>query len=281
LSLCDKHHFNYPDGMLNSRNLGFHMHRIAWSVVVEELPRRWIRPLDPWKDPEDPGDDPEGTSRERRLGCLQVLYVYTRMVKILQRRIDWTVNEALATGASYGDVADACGVSRQAVRQRWLRRRQEGDARTLRPKAGLRAVSWDGAWPYEHHKDIRVRLVGGPRHGDWDVAQPGQIVKIEVPRPPDSADNIKWTAVYTPTEDDLSVYTFNGIESKQMPPRQMPRWPRVFEIAKEFDVPSKAVLAKLQGMDEYVRSASSTVRPDMLGRLWDHFQANQQASTDT
>jgi hypothetical protein len=268
--------------MLNSRNLGFHMHRIAWSVVIEELPRRWIKPVDPWKDPEDPGDDLEGSSKERRLGCLQVLYVYTRMLKILQRRIDWTVNEALATGADYGEIADACGVSRQAVRQRWLRRRQQGDVRTLRPVRGLRAVSWDGTWPYEHHKDIRVRLVGGPRHGDWDVAQPGQIVKIEVPRPPGSSESIRWTANYTPTEDDMSVYTFNGIESKPVSTRhEMPRWPRVFEIAKEFGVSSKAVLAKAQEMDEFVRSAATPVRPDMLDKLWNYFQTNQQTNADT
>jgi len=263
--------------MLNSRNLGFHMHRIAWSVVIEELPRRWIKPADPWKDPEDPGDDAEGTSRERRLGCLQLLYVYTRMIKILQRRIDWTVNEALATGASYGDIADACGVSRQAARQRWLRRRQHHDVRTLRPVRGLQAVSWDGSWPYEGgSRTVRVRLVGGPRHGDWTVTQPGQIVKIEIPRPPDSPDSMRWIANYTPTEDDLSVYTFNGIESKPLPEYQMPKFPRVFEIAKEFGVESKAVMVKLQEMGEFVRSASSTVQPDVFGRLWDHFQANQQ-----
>lgn len=108
---------------------------------------------------------------------------------------------------------------------------------------------------------VRVRLVGGPRHGDWTVAQPGQIVTIEIPRPPDSPDSMRWIADYTPTEDDLSVYTFNGIESKPLPEYQMPKFPRAFEIAKEFGIESKAVMVKLQEMGEFVRSASSTVQP--------------------
>jgi hypothetical protein len=248
---------------------------------MQELPRRWIRPVDPWKDPEDPGGDTEGGSRERRLGCLQLLYVYTRMIKIIQRRIDWTVNEALATGATYGEIADACGVSRQAARQRWLRRRQRHDIRTLRPAGGLRDVSWDGTWPYEYHQDIRVRLVDGPRHGDWTVAQPGQTVKIEIPRPPgDDDDSVMWTANYRPTDDDLSVYTFDGVESKRLSTRRMPKWPRVFEIAKEFGVESKAILAKARemGMDQFVRSASANVDPDTYRKLREHFLARRPES---
>jgi len=124
--------------MMNSRNLGFHLHRIAWSVVSDELSRGINKPADPWADALD---DPDGASESaRRTGCLHLLYVYTRMIKILQRRIDWTVNEALATGASYGDIANACGVSRQAARQRWVRRRRRRNVRTLRPVMGLRRV---------------------------------------------------------------------------------------------------------------------------------------------
>jgi hypothetical protein len=265
--------------MLNARNLGFHLHRIAWSVVMDELPRQWIKPADPWEDPEDPGDDPPSGPRERRLGCLQLLYVYTRMIKILQRRIDWTVNEALSTGASYGEIADACGVSRQAARQRWLRLRRRHDVRTLQPVGGLRAVNWEGTWPYEFHQDIRVRLVGGPRHGDWSVAQPGQILKIEISRPSGSADSLMWTANYTPTDDDLSVYTFDGLESKPLPSLRMPR-ARVFEIAKEFGVESKTVMAKLQEMGEFVLSSSSSVGPEALLKLREHLQARRSESNN-
>ena len=262
--------------MLNSRNLGFHLHRIAWGVVTEELPRWQIRPADPWKDPEDPGDDPEGSKAARRAGCLDLLYVYTRMIMVLQRRIDWTVNEALATGASYGDIAEVCGVSRQAARQRWLRRRERKDVRTLRPVGGLGSVGWDGTWPIGRNEHIRVRLVGGPRDGDWTVVMPGQVSTIEVSRPPGSDASLMWIARYVPTEDDLSVYTFEGLESKRLSADRMPRPPRVYEIAKEFGVESKAVLARLQGMGEFVRSASSTVEPDALRRLQEYFAESKE-----
>ena len=42
---------------------------------------------------------------------------------------------------------------------------------------------------------------------------------------------------------------------------------RVYELAKELGVESKVVLAKLQEMGEFVRSASSTVEPPVVRRL--------------
>ena len=39
---------------------------------------------------------------------------------------------------------------------------------------------------------------------------------------------------------------------------------RVYELAKELGVESKVVLAKLQDMGEFVRSASSTVEPPVV-----------------
>src|SRR5215510_6732096 len=43
--------------------------------------------------------------------------------------------------------------------------------------------------------------------------------------------------------------------------------PRVHELAKELGVESKTVLAKLQEMGEYVKSASSTIEPPVARRL--------------
>jgi hypothetical protein len=80
--------------MLNSRNLGFHLHRLAWIVVNEELTRGQIPPEDPWQLDNETYYAPGGAEKYQA-GCLELLYVYTRMIKILQRRIDWTVNEAL------------------------------------------------------------------------------------------------------------------------------------------------------------------------------------------
>jgi hypothetical protein len=62
-----------------------------------------------------------------------MLRTYTWMLKLLQRRIDVTVNAALDLGATYGQVAAACGVSRQAARQRWLRRNQRREQQRAAP----------------------------------------------------------------------------------------------------------------------------------------------------
>jgi translation initiation factor IF-2 len=42
---------------------------------------------------------------------------------------------------------------------------------------------------------------------------------------------------------------------------------RVYELAKEFGVESKAVMAKLSEMGEFVRSASSTIEAPVVRRL--------------
>src|SRR5215471_21110541 len=48
---------------------------------------------------------------------------------------------------------------------------------------------------------------------------------------------------------------------------------RVYELAKEFGVESKAVMAKLQKMGEFVRSASSTIEAPVVRRLREAFAA--------
>ncbi|MGO9143650.1 MAG: translation initiation factor IF-2 [Streptosporangiaceae bacterium] len=50
---------------------------------------------------------------------------------------------------------------------------------------------------------------------------------------------------------------------------------RVYELAKEFGVESKAVMAKLQEMGEFVRSASSTIEAPVVRRLKDEFAGQQ------
>ena len=48
---------------------------------------------------------------------------------------------------------------------------------------------------------------------------------------------------------------------------------RVHELAKELGVPSKEVLAKLNELGEFVKSASSTVEPPVARRLREAFPA--------
>src|SRR5487761_1189506 len=46
---------------------------------------------------------------------------------------------------------------------------------------------------------------------------------------------------------------------------------RVYELAKEFGVESKAVMAELENMGEFVRSASSTIEAPVVRRLKESF----------
>ena len=50
---------------------------------------------------------------------------------------------------------------------------------------------------------------------------------------------------------------------------------RVYELAKEFGVESKAVMARLQEMGEFVRSASSTIEAPVVRRLKEELAAQQ------
>ncbi|HWG03079.1 MAG TPA: translation initiation factor IF-2 N-terminal domain-containing protein, partial [Trebonia sp.] len=49
---------------------------------------------------------------------------------------------------------------------------------------------------------------------------------------------------------------------------------RVYELAKEFGVESKAVMAELEKMGEFVRSASSTIEAPVVRRLKESFAGN-------
>ena len=55
---------------------------------------------------------------------------------------------------------------------------------------------------------------------------------------------------------------------------------RVHELAKEFGVESKVVLAKLGEMGEFVKSASSTVEPPVVKRFTDTFGDELKAASD-
>jgi hypothetical protein len=198
----------------------------------------------------------EATQEARLLGCLALLRVYTRMIAALQRKIDLAVRQALALGGNYADIADACGVSRQAARQRWLRHR-------------------------ELYEFPRVRLSGGPRDGEWARPQPGEQLMVDLWE--DGQARPSGYLRYVPSEEDPSIYTFaesqtydwNATATEPSPGGK----PRVYQIAKEFGVESKVVMAKLQEMGVFVRSASAPVEPEALRKLWEHFQAPHTQTT--
>ena len=77
--------------------LASRLHEIAWSAVQGPA-------ADPWTDT-------GGTREERRSGSLQLLTLYSQLIKVLQRRIDLAIKDALDAGSDYGQIATACGVS--------------------------------------------------------------------------------------------------------------------------------------------------------------------------
>ena len=253
--------------------LASRIHEIAWSAIQEPA-------ADPWADA-------GGTREERRSGSLQLLALYSELIKVLQRRIDMTIKDALDAGSDYGQIATACGVSRQAIRQRWLRRTagsrwfeawrpacRPGDQAGGRPRVGEAAHA------------VLVRLAGGPYDGARAMPFAGEILKYEADSPPsESSGPVPLLAWYVPSQDDANVYVFAGVERDAwrmhtgllLPPGgALAKKPRVYELAAEFGVESKAIMVKLQQMGEFVRSASSTVEHLIAYKLRQDFAAQAQ-----
>jgi Translation initiation factor IF-2, N-terminal region len=240
--------------MTDIRQLASRLHELAWSAIQGPA-------ADPWAGA-------GGTCEERRTGSLQLLAIYSQLIKVLQRRIDLTIKDALDAGSDYGEIAAACGVSRQAIRQRWLRR-------TAGPRwfevhvPSSRSGGQIGDRPAGHEPAyVWVRLAGGPHDGARDIARSGDLLQYEADRPPSGVSGpVPLVAWYVPSRDDANVYVFAGVErdarrmytGRLLPPGAGAGKPRIYELAAEFGVESKVVIAKLLEMGEFTRSASSTV----------------------
>jgi len=264
--------------MADIRQLASQLHEIAWPTVRGPA-------ADPW-------GSGGGTREERRAGSLGLLAIYSRLVKVLQRRIDLTIKDALDAGADYGQVAAACGVSRQAVRQRWMRRTAGSrwyEVRLPYP----RPHSWTGGRPRggEPARAVVVRLADGPHDGGRDFASPGEILMYEADGPSsDPPGSVPLLAWYAPSQDDANVYVFAGAERDPRRPADpagqrsgragRPK-PRVYELAAEFNVESKTVMDQLKEMGEFVRSASSTIEHPVAQKLREQFypQAHRKSAS--
>ena len=253
--------------------LASRVHEIAWSAVHGPA-------ADPWTGI-------GGTRVERRSGSLQLLALYSQLVKVLQRRIDLTMKDALDAGSDYGEIGAACGVSRQAIRQRWLRHGADPrwfEARRPAPRPGDQAGRQPR--PGEAQPAVLVRLAGGPYHGARNMLPPGEVLKCEADSPPSgSSGPVPLLAWYLPSQDDANVYVFAGVErdawrmrtGRLLPPGgAFAKKPRVYQLAAEFGVPSKVIMAKLQEMGEFIRSASSTVDHLAAYQLRQQFTAQTQ-----
>jgi|ERR1022692_473400 hypothetical protein len=242
--------------MTDTRQVASQLHKIAWSAVRGPA-------ADPWAGA-------GGTRQDRRAGSLQLLAIYSQLIKVLQRRIDLTIKDALDAGSDYGEIATACAVSRQAIRQRWLRRTAASRWFEV-PRPSPQPGGQVGGRTHVHDTAAAawVRLAGGPHDGARDTAFPGQVLQYQADSPPsDSSGPIPLLAWYVSSPDDANVYVFAGVErdawrmyttGRPLPPGTGAAKPRVYELAAEFAVESKVVMAMLQEMGEFIRSASSTV----------------------
>ena len=253
--------------------LASRLHELAWSAVRGPA-------TDPWADA-------SGTREERRSGSLQLLALYSQLVKVLQRRIDLTIKDALDAGSDYGEIAAACGVSRQAVRQRWLRRTAGSRwYEAWRPASRPSDRSGGQLGAGEAAQTVLVRLAGGPYDGARDMPFSGQILKYEADSPPsESSGPVPLLAWYRPSRDDANVYVFSGVErdARRMhiglllpPGGALAKKPRVHQLAAEFGVDSAVIMTKLKEMGEFTRSASSTVEHLTAYRLRQQFAAQAQ-----
>jgi hypothetical protein len=202
---------------------------VAWSMTGWLQDHPGLMPVDP--------RDTLASNDQRRAGCLALLRAYTRMSKTLQRRIDLTADEALGLGASYGQVAEARRVSRQAARQRWLRRHRQQDEAAA---AELEAAA--------------------PNPGD----EPPQSGRMSTSAPPPGRPAASAAA-------PLKRPRAGAAGAKA----------RVYELAAQFGVEAKVVMAMMQEMGEFVRSASSTIEEPVVRRLRERFAASGKPPENT
>ena len=74
--------------MIDIRRITSQLHETVWSAIQGPA-------ADPWADT-------GGTREERRAGSLQLIAIYSRLIRVLQRRIDLTIKDALDAGSDYG-----------------------------------------------------------------------------------------------------------------------------------------------------------------------------------
>jgi hypothetical protein len=259
--------------MTDIRQLVSQLHEIAWSAVRQPA-------ADPWAAT-------AGTRQERRAGALQLLAIYSQLIKVLERRIDLTIKNALDAGSDYGEIAKVCGVSRQAIRQRWLRRSAPSRWFEVRLPSPRPRNQIDRRPPGQGlPRAVLIRLAGGPYDGGRDVAVPGAVLVYQADGPPAGVTGaVPLLACYVPSQDDAGVYVFAGVERDLRRPadaapsrsrRASAAKPRVYELAAEFGVESKVVMARLQEMGEFVRSASSTIEHVVARKFREEFAAQAQ-----
>lgn len=96
------------------------LYDLAWSVAQEDLRGTGQRTA-AGRDPSDPA-----TARDdRHAAYLALLNVFTQVRGALETNVEIALAGALAAGSNFGEIGEACGISRQAARQKWMRLTRE------------------------------------------------------------------------------------------------------------------------------------------------------------
>jgi hypothetical protein len=157
------------------------LYDLAWSTVSEGHARSGT----PLRDPLEQGVPVE----EQRSSYLRLLRVLTAMERVLQDHLHLVETRALVAGATYGEIGRACGISRQAARQRRERRRRR-------------------------YAQKRIRLAGGPNNGEWRSVTPGEpaFYSIWEPYEDPALQPPSRVARYIQSKVAADEYVFNGYE---------------------------------------------------------------------
>ncbi len=250
---------------------------LAWGLACEDL-RSVGRRVAAERAP----DLTQVSQDDRQAAHLALLAVYSHVQAALEMNVHLAVRDARQAGASFGEIAEARGVSRQAARQEYNR----------------------------FHAKVEVAFSGGPRDGQVTVqTSPRHEIRhmeYDYYNRRERREVVVYSA-YTKKYGEPLVYEFTGFvddrgrpalaeppaDSRTLPgPIAPPQGPadvpgptkvsreagvvraargpgavRVRELAKELGLTSKQVLIELERLGEYVKTASSLLEQPVAERV--------------
>ena len=252
------------------------LEQLAWSIAKPHYRARGV-----W--PDDSPPDRWAAQVERRWAALDLLKAYREMLEIANANVEEAFFDALGNGASYVELAEAQGVSRQAIRQRIVRAGEpvrlaggphDGLATTL-PIGMGETVCWEEAsFTVRHNFEVVEREILScytKKKGAQGLYEfSGFVDNQGQPVPQEHLKEVQLAAARRASKSATSSDHVRR-ESAMRRPRRPPLI-RVHELAKELQQPSKRVLSLLEELGTAVKNASSAVPPPLAYRVREHFR---------
>lgn len=233
-------------------DLAAELHGLAWGYVRKVIPGAAGGP------PGARGHEMAPSTGNLQRSYLELLRVYSAMQEALTANAAYAQGMAHSAGASYTAIADARGVSRQAVRQQWIKQRStqivtlEGgprDGEEVRVLHGEELTIWIGRheWTEIDGSKFRGATV---RYGQSKVDR-DRFVLVDVRR--------EILQDHERLQDAMDAhYKKHPYPSEIAESQERPRV-RVHELARQVRLPTKVVLGRLAAMGVLSKTASSTV----------------------